>query len=132
MRLRIPAPNWDGGGNPAKEASCRLFPPTRERDDFFGDGEGDMEDAKHVCNGTYTQRVCPIREQCLQFALVNNEHYGVWGGLDALERAYIRRFVPKEEWSFERAPTRQDLEAVWPDRLTRRDEEEAVELAAAG
>ncbi len=118
MRLRINAPAWDGGGSPEEEASCRKFRPTRDHDDFFGDGTGKETEAKHICNGTYTGRVCPIREQCLQFALVNNEHYGVWGGLRALERAYIRKFVKdKKDWSFDRAPTREDLEREWPDRI---------------
>jgi hypothetical protein len=145
MHLRLNAPEWDGGGNPDKEATCRKFRPTREHDDFFGDGTGEESEAKHVCNGTYTGRVCPLREQCLQFALVNNEHYGVWGGLTVLERAYIRRFVPKEDWSFENAPTREDLLRVWPDRVTPEDlddeadgedggtgSDEEEQLAAAG
>jgi hypothetical protein len=117
MHLRINAPEWDGGGKPEKEASCRKFRPTRDHDDFFGDGTGSRSQAKHVCNGTYTDRVCPLREQCLKFALVNNEHYGIWGGLSVLERAYIRRFVPKKDWRFASAPSREDLEAVWPDRI---------------
>jgi hypothetical protein len=124
MHLRINAPEWDGGGNPDKEASCRKFRPTREHDDFFGDGTGSESQAKHICNGTYTGTVCPLREQCLEFALVNNEHYGIWGGLNVLERAYIRRFVPKTEWSFESAPSKETLEAVWPDRVAGGDEEE--------
>jgi hypothetical protein len=117
MHLRLNAPEWDGGGKPEKEASCRKFRPTRDHDDFFGDGTGSSSQAKHICNGTYTDRVCPLREQCLKFALVNNEHYGIWGGLDVLERAYIRRFVPKKDWRHESAPSREDLEDVWPDRI---------------
>jgi hypothetical protein len=117
MRLRIPAPEWDGGGNQDKEATCRNFRPTRDHDDFFGDGTGIESEAKHICNGTYTDQVCPLREQCLNFALINNEHWGVWGGLRALERAYIRRFVPRNEWSYDRAPSREDLEREWPDRI---------------
>jgi hypothetical protein len=129
MRLRIPAPEWNGAGNPDNAAACLKFPPTREHDDFFGDGGGSEAQAKHICNGTYTQRVCPLREQCLTFALVNNEHYGTWGGTDALERAYIRRFIPRELWSFDSAPTRQDLEREWPERLPSNfwDDEEAAE-----
>lgn len=127
MRLRLNAPEWDGGGNPEKEATCRKFRPTSDHDDFFGDGTGSEVEAKHICNGTYTDRVCPLREQCLQFALVNNEHYGVWGGLNALERAYIRRFVPKKEWSFDRAPSREILEEVWPDRVNAADYEDEAD-----
>lgn len=133
MRLRVNAPEWDGGGNPEKEASCRKFRPTREHDDFFGDGTGNQYQAKQICNGTYTGRVCPLREQCLQFALVNNEHYGVWGGLIALERAYIRRFVPnKKDWSFDRAPSREDLEREWPDRVNAADFEDEADWEDGG
>ncbi|MFF1701296.1 WhiB family transcriptional regulator [Streptomyces sp. NPDC058252] len=127
MRLRVNAPEWDGGGNPEMEASCRKFRPTRDHDDFFGDGTGSQYQAKQICNGTYTDRVCPLREQCLQFALVNNEHYGVWGGLNALERAYIRKFVPKNEWSFDRAPSREDLEREWPNRVNAADFEDEAD-----
>jgi hypothetical protein len=132
MHLRVNAPEWDGGGNPNKEALCRKFRPTRDHDDFFGDGTGEESQAQHVCNGTYTGRVCPLREQCLSFALINNEHYGVWGGLTVLERAYIRRFVPKNEWSYDRAPSREDIEAVWPDRLPPEDDEADWEDGGTG
>ncbi|MER5754325.1 WhiB family transcriptional regulator [Streptomyces sp. NPDC002088] len=120
MHLRIAAPDWVDG-----DAACLNFRPTASHDDFFGEGTGSESEAKHICNGTYTARVCPLREQCLSFALINNEHYGVWGGLTALERAYIRRFVPKNEWSFDRAPSREDLEAVWPDRVPPDEADEA-------
>ncbi len=33
---------------------------------------------------------CPVREACLIHALVAGEDYGVWGGLDELERKAVR------------------------------------------
>lgn len=36
--------------------------------------------AKSVC------RACPVREQCLEYAIKNNIPYGVWGGLSERER----------------------------------------------
>ena len=42
-----------------------------------------IENAKGLC------AVCPIREQCLEFALANNEAYGIWGGLTPSERSAI-------------------------------------------
>ena len=34
---------------------------------------------------------CPVRQDCLEAALVRDESYGVWGGLSARER--MRRFA---------------------------------------
>lgn len=34
---------------------------------------------------------CPVREQCLEFALANNEAHGIWGGLMQTERAKLRK-----------------------------------------
>lgn len=31
--------------------------------------------------------VCPVRRDCLLFALLANERHGVWGGLSHIERA---------------------------------------------
>lgn len=55
-----------------------LFFPTR--------GETSAE-AKHVCS------TCPVRADCLNYALDHNEQHGVWGGLGRRARERIR-------WSF--------------------------------
>lgn len=50
-------------------------------------GEGSVEAinmAKRVC------RRCPVQIECLQFALENNETYGVWGATAATERRKMR------------------------------------------
>ncbi len=41
--------------------------------------------AKAVC------KVCPVRVQCLDYALRNSIRHGIWGGLDEEERARERR-----------------------------------------
>ncbi|GAC1317619.1 MAG: WhiB family transcriptional regulator WhcE [Acidimicrobiales bacterium] len=41
--------------------------------------------AKRVCAS------CPVRLQCLEFAVTTNQEYGVWGGADEEERRNIRR-----------------------------------------
>jgi WhiB family redox-sensing transcriptional regulator len=35
---------------------------------------------------------CPVREECLEFALETRESHGIWGGLNEMERrALLRR-----------------------------------------
>jgi WhiB family redox-sensing transcriptional regulator len=41
--------------------------------------------AKTVC------RSCPVRSECLEWALMTCQDAGVWGGLDEEERRVIRR-----------------------------------------
>lgn len=43
--------------------------------------------AKLVC------RRCPVREQCLAFALENNEPHGVWGGMTPDQRKTLRKAI---------------------------------------
>jgi WhiB family redox-sensing transcriptional regulator len=44
-----------------------------------------IEEAKSVC------RRCPVREECLQFALDTGQDAGVWGGLSEDERRALKR-----------------------------------------
>lgn len=39
-----------------------------------------VRDAKRVCGG------CPVRSDCLTYALTNDEDTGIWGGLTPEER----------------------------------------------
>lgn len=41
--------------------------------------------AKVIC------RKCPVRVQCLDYALSNNETFGVWGGMTPQQRRDLRR-----------------------------------------
>lgn len=34
---------------------------------------------------------CPVRQQCLEYALENNEQWGIWGGLSASQRRRLKR-----------------------------------------
>lgn len=52
---------------------------------FFPESDGGVEAAKAVC------ATCPVREACLEFALVTRQDDGVWGGLDENERRRLRR-----------------------------------------
>jgi WhiB family transcriptional regulator, redox-sensing transcriptional regulator len=41
--------------------------------------------SRELCN------LCPVKRQCAEYAIVNNELYGVWGGLTTKERLAIRK-----------------------------------------
>jgi WhiB family redox-sensing transcriptional regulator len=62
-------------------AACTGVDP----DLFFPARGASTDDAKAVC------RSCPVRLQCLEYALANGEKCGVWGGLSERERRRIRR-----------------------------------------
>lgn len=52
---------------------------------FFPERGASTREAKEVCRG------CVVREDCLEFALVNGEKFGIWGGMSERERRRIRR-----------------------------------------
>ena len=51
---------------------------------FFPEKGGSTRDAKQVC------MACPIQPECREYALKNEELFGVWGGLSPIERRRIR------------------------------------------
>ncbi|MEV6314534.1 WhiB family transcriptional regulator [Streptomyces sp. NPDC051776] len=52
---------------------------------FFPEAGGSTREAKQVCTA------CEERIQCLEYALSNDERFGVWGGLSEKERQRLRR-----------------------------------------
>ncbi|WP_456569617.1 WhiB family transcriptional regulator [Blastococcus sp. SYSU DS0539] len=96
------APGWDaapqwGAGSPWPEAAAWTEEPTGEDawrldalcaetdpEAFFPDKGGSTREAKRVCTG------CPVRAQCLEFALASDERFGIWGGLSERERRRLR------------------------------------------
>lgn len=46
--------------------------------------------AKRICNGFGGRPACPVRDLCLEKALLNDERFGVWGGLTDRERRKLR------------------------------------------
>jgi len=94
LKSRLIAPDWAEAG-----AKCLKHPlPSREAgnmDDPFGNGE---PESLPICNGDYDKQVCPARDQCRFFGLINNEQAGTWGGLLLVQRQWVRRHVRKEIW----------------------------------
>lgn len=52
---------------------------------FFPEKGGSTREAKRVC------RSCEVRAECLDYALENDERFGIWGGLSERERRRIKR-----------------------------------------
>lgn len=52
---------------------------------FFPEKGGSTRDAKRICT------TCEVRAQCLEYALQNDERFGIWGGLSERERRRLKR-----------------------------------------
>jgi WhiB family redox-sensing transcriptional regulator len=52
---------------------------------FFPEKGGSTRDAKKICAS------CEVRAQCLEYALKNDERFGIWGGLSERERRKLRK-----------------------------------------
>jgi hypothetical protein len=64
-----------------RDALCLEHPEV----EFFVDATGDMGPAKRLCAR------CPVREECLAYALARPSLDGVWGGTSKRARARMRR-----------------------------------------
>ena len=52
---------------------------------FFPEKGGSTRDAKKICAS------CEVRTRCLEYALENDERFGIWGGLSERERRKLRK-----------------------------------------
>ncbi len=52
---------------------------------FFPEKGGSTREAKRIC------AACPVRVECLDYALRNDERFGIWGGLSERERRRAKR-----------------------------------------
>jgi WhiB family redox-sensing transcriptional regulator len=52
---------------------------------FFPEKGGSTREAKKVCLG------CEVTEQCLRYALVHDERFGIWGGLSERQRRRLKK-----------------------------------------
>jgi WhiB family transcriptional regulator, redox-sensing transcriptional regulator len=52
---------------------------------FFPEKGGSTREAKKICAS------CEVRAQCLEYALQNDERFGIWGGLSERERRKLRK-----------------------------------------
>ncbi len=52
---------------------------------FFPEKGGSTREAKRVCWS------CEVRVECLEYALAQDERFGIWGGLSERERRRLKR-----------------------------------------
>jgi WhiB family redox-sensing transcriptional regulator len=64
-----------------QQALCAQTDP----ESFFPEKGGSVREAKRICAG------CEVRAECLEYALAQDERFGIWGGLSERERRPLRR-----------------------------------------
>lgn len=74
-------------------------------DDWFDRGSGYNKDALELC------RACPVKTQCLQWALDHNETDGLYGGMTPYQRG---RYAKREQ----RTHCKRGHDLTLPDALT--------------
>lgn len=81
--VRRPRPTGDDDSALAwqSDALCAQTDPEA----FFPEKGGSTRDAKKICT------TCEVKGECLQYALHNDERFGIWGGLSERERRKLRR-----------------------------------------
>jgi WhiB family redox-sensing transcriptional regulator len=62
-------------------ANCR----GADADLFFPERGASTRRAKSIC------QACEVRTDCLEYAIVNGEKFGIWGGMSERERRRVRR-----------------------------------------
>jgi WhiB family redox-sensing transcriptional regulator len=68
---------------------------------FYPEKGGSVRYAKGVCNGRPARTgpgnpqdaiaPCPVRAECLAYALEHDERFGIWGGRSERERRRLKR-----------------------------------------
>lgn len=86
VRLGVPGvrPADSDDDNPLAWQTDALCAQT-DPEAFFPEKGGSTRDAKRICTS------CEVRAQCLEYALANDERFGIWGGLSERERRKLRK-----------------------------------------
>ncbi|WP_324615158.1 WhiB family transcriptional regulator [Nesterenkonia sedimenti] len=77
----IPAEQIEGELAWQVDALCAQTDPEA----FFPEKGGSTRDAKKVC------AACTVKQECLDYALANDERFGIWGGLSERERRKLKK-----------------------------------------
>jgi WhiB family redox-sensing transcriptional regulator len=82
--VRQPGAPGEAEDNPLAWQSDSLCAQT-DPEAFFPEKGGSTRDAKKICAS------CEVRVHCLEYALENDERFGIWGGLSERERRKLRK-----------------------------------------
>ncbi|RTL64042.1 MAG: WhiB family transcriptional regulator [Pseudonocardiaceae bacterium] len=74
----------DGEVEP-EEWQDRALCAQTDPESFFPEKGGSTREAKRICGS------CEVRAECLEYALAQDERFGIWGGLSERERRRLRR-----------------------------------------
>jgi WhiB family redox-sensing transcriptional regulator len=80
----MPTLPWAAGSAANDEWRLDALCAETDPESFFPEKGGSTREAKRVCSG------CEVRAECLEFALANDERFGIWGGLSERERRRLR------------------------------------------
>jgi WhiB family transcriptional regulator, redox-sensing transcriptional regulator len=81
----------EAAADPRREWSVDALCVTSDLDIFFPPGDDPAMEARQICAD------CPVRGQCLAYAVAADEPFGIWGGLDTQERRTLRRLLQRRE-----------------------------------
>ena len=79
--LAVDVPEEPGEMEWQERALCAQTDPEA----FFPEKGGSTREAKRVCLS------CEVRVECLEYALENDERFGIWGGLSERERRRVKK-----------------------------------------
>ncbi len=81
-------PGLDAMVDPAEEQwQDRALCAQTDPEAFFPEKGGSTREAKRICLG------CEVRGECLEYALANDERFGIWGGLSERARRRLKRGI---------------------------------------
>nr|WP_278189739.1 WhiB family transcriptional regulator [Brevibacterium sp. ZH18] len=83
LSLLLGAAGDDGELSWQDQALCAQTDPEA----FFPEKGGSTREAKRVCAS------CDVRSECLEYALANDERFGIWGGMSERERRRLKKRV---------------------------------------
>jgi len=75
----------DGSSEEVPDWQERALCAQTDPEAFFPEKGGSTREAKRICSG------CEVRAECLEYALAQDERFGIWGGLSERERRRLRR-----------------------------------------